>query len=167
MKNILLTLNLVIFALIQSIGQDASVVSDTLKRETIQLLKKGKFSFGEIQSKPIEKHWLGLGYGYTDEFKTALATNPYAARELRKSYQYQTLETGGRVIFYSLIVKSFIYTIKKAKQVRDGDYDGNPTPVVDAINLTVSAGISYYGSIKKRKQIKKAVDVFNSEFINN
>lgn len=165
MKNVILTLTLLFLVLLQSFGQGLSATIDTVQRETLQLHKKGKFSYGKSDPQPIEKQLLGFAYGYTNEFRTIIATNSYAARELRKSYQYQALETGGRVIFYALIVKSFIYSLKKAKQLREGNFYGNPTPVVDAVNLTVSAGISFYGTIKRKKQMKKAVNAFNGEFI--
>ncbi len=165
MKTILLTTFLAVFALSQSLGQSTSSPADSTKKEPIRLLKKGKFSIGSLAPLPIENHFIGLGYGYTAEFKTAFVANPYAARELRKSYQYQAMETGAKVIFYTLIVKSFIDSIKKAKAVSNGNFYGNSTPVVDSVNLTVIAGISFYGTIKKRKQIKKAVRVFNGELI--
>jgi hypothetical protein len=132
--------------------------------KAIMTFKKNKFSFDEYQNEKIENRFLGLiPYGYTKKFKQTIETNPYAYRILKRSYQYQAIETSSTTIAWGLIIRQFLELTNLIKRVSQDDfYPGNTTSVTDNTTTIITYSFAIYGAKRKSKYIKLAIEEFNN-----
>lgn len=156
-----------IFSLNQSFAQDTLTSAPENPKKETELLtfKKNKFSFGDIKDAKIEKRFLGLvPYGYTKVFKQTIERNPYAGRILKRSYQYQAIETSSTAIAWGLVFRSAFELVTQIKNVSNDDIiPGNTTMITDNTFTVISFGFAIYGGSKKQKYIKLAIEEFNNQ----